>query len=626
MSQFEIFKAKKFAPLFWTQFFGAFNDNFLKNALVILVTFRSLSVLGLPASEIVALAGGIFILPFFLFSALAGQIADKYEKGRIIHWIKGVEILIMLLALYGLMTDQAGFLLAVLFLMGLHSTFFGPIKYSILPQHLHETELVAGNALIEAGTFLAILIGTIAGGLLIALPHGGLIVGTGLITLAITGFITSLFIPQAPAAQPELKLQFNPVGPTLKMFSFARQTQSVFLSILGISWFWFYGAALLSVFAPLCKDVLHAGETVVTLFLAIFSIGIGLGSLLCERFSRKRLELGLVPLGSIGISIFGVGLWGLCRNYSTPLASQGVLDFLKSASGIAITMDLLLLSMFSGFFIVPMYTLMQEKSDPAQRSRVIAANNVLNALFMVVSSLLLILFLHFGWSIPQIILTLSLANIFVAGYIYALLPEFLLRFLMWILANILYRVRVSGEDNMPLRGGALLVCNHVSFIDWLLLSAAVRRPLRFVMHYGFFRGFPIRQLMRQAKVIPIATAKEDPVVLEAAFEQIAEELRNGHVVCIFPEGKITFDGELSPFHPGITRILDLTPVPVIPAALNGLWGSLFSRKDLNLLSKRPRKLWAKIEIRIGAPLKPEQSSLEVLRNQIEGLLEAGESK
>lgn len=620
MSQLDLFKKRKFFPLFWTQFFGAFNDNFFKNSLVILVTFHAQTVMGLPTSQIVALAGGIFILPFFLFSALAGQIADKFEKTKIIKWVKWAEVLIMLFAVLGFATENFPVLLFVLFLMGLQSTFFGPIKYSILPQHLTLNEMVGGNALIEAGTFLAILLGTICGGVLIAGDSGPTIVSFGVILVALLGVTSCYWIPHAPAVAPELKLQLNPIPPTFEMFRFAKKTKSVYLSILGISWFWFFGAALLSLFPPLCKDILQGSETLVTLFLSVFSVGIAIGSLLCERLSRKRLELGLVPLGSIGMSVFGVLLFYLCQGYEPLPAGFSTWDFVQSSRGLAILIDLFALSMFGGLFIVPMYTMMQERSDFKQRSRVIAANNVMNALFMVVASLFLSALLYFEVSIPVIILIVSILNMLVATYIYTLLPEFLLRFMAWALARLIYRIEVRGLEHTPKEGAAVLICNHISFVDWLILSAGIPRPIRFVMDKSFFKGRFRKIILRGAKVIPIASAKDNPEMMNAAFLQVRQELLDGELVCIFPEGKITKTGELNPFRPGILRIVEETPVPIIPMALNGLWGSFFSRKDMSLLKKRPRKLWARIELEIGEPVPPTNVRVDELRNAVAQLL------
>jgi hypothetical protein len=621
MSQARLLTQRKFYPLFWTQFFGAFNDNFLKNALVILIAFRTSSVLGIPASEMVVVAGGVFILPFFLFSATAGQLADKYEKSRMIRWIKLAEIAIMALAALGLALEAYPLLLFTLFLMGLHSTFFGPVKYSILPQHLDSGELVGGNALVEAGTFLAILLGTIAGGVLVSIPGTGpLLVGAGLVAAAVAGYLACRKIPEAPPVDPAIRVQWNPVPPTFEIYRFTRKNRAVFLSILGISWFWLFGAALLSLFPAYCKDTLGAGEGVVTLFLAVFSIGIGVGSLLCERLSRERLELGLVPLGSIGMTGFALDL---CFRAAPAAAGAplGAGAFLATSAGAWIVADLFLLSVFSGFFIVPLYTLIQERSEKSHRSRIIAANNVLNALFMVLSSGLLVALMRLGLDVPRIFLVLALLNGAAAIYIYSLLPEFLLRFIAWMIANVMYRMRVTGERNIPKEGPAVLVCNHVSFVDWLVIGAAVKRPIRFVMDTSYAKGWLVGPLLRQAKVIPIVSAKVDPKLMNEAFEKVAAELREGELVCIFPEGAITRDGKLAGFRPGIERILRETPVPVVPLALAGLWGSFFSREGGRAILKWPKRFWSRIGVRIGEPVAPALASVDALRERVAGLLQ-----
>jgi MFS family permease len=398
MTQFHLLRENRFSHLFWTQFFGAFNDNFFKNALVMLVTFESVNVMGLPPAQIVALAGGVFILPFLLFSALAGQIADKFEKGKIIRWIKLAEIGIMTLAAIGFLKQWHGFLLVALFFMGLHSTFFGPIKYSILPQHLRLEELVNGNALVEAGTFVAILLGTITGGTLIGYPGGVGIVSGGLIVVALIGYLTCLRIPAAAAASPTMSLSFRPVRPTLDLFRFARQPASVFAAILAISWFWFFGAVMLSVFPPLVKDVLRGNEHLVTVFLAEFSVGIACGSMLTSKLSKGKLNMSFMFKGGIGLTAFSLWFAWLCNGESS-FATLG--DFFGSMRGLLIFASLFLLSTSGGLFIVPLYTLMQERSDPTQRSRVIAANNIMNALFMVAASLMLIGLLRAHVTVPQ---------------------------------------------------------------------------------------------------------------------------------------------------------------------------------------------------------------------------------
>lgn len=617
MSQLGLFRGRRFWALFATQFLGALNDNVFKNALVILVTYKALSIGGLSPENLVVVSGAVFMLPFFLFSATAGQLADKYPKPRVVRWIKAAEIAIMLIGAYGFLTESLGILLLALLMMGMHSTFFGPVKYSILPQLLTEDELVGGNALVETGTFLAILLGTILGGALAGMGATGLSwVSVLVVLIAAAGLLTSLFIPALPPANSTLTVQWNPIPPSLETYAITRKNRAVFLSILGASWFWFFGAAVLSLLPIYTRNLLHGDEHVVTLFLALFCVGTGLGSLLCERLSGHKLELGLVPFGSIGMTVFAFDLFLVGAPAEAPTQLFGIADFLRQSGAWRICADLLLLTTFSGFFIVPLYTLMQQRSDPAYRSRVIAGNNIVGALFMVVSSLMLLALRAADVTIPQIFLVLAVLNALVAGYIYKLLPEFLFRFLCWILANVLYRLKTFGRDHIPHEGPALLVCNHVTFIDWMIIASACKRPARFVMYHGFFKIPLIGWFFRDAKVIPIAPAKENPETLESAYDQIARELADGEIVCIFPEGMVTKDGNMNPFRPGVEKILRRTPVPVVPMALCGMWGSFFSRKYGRAMSRPFRRVWSRVTLVIGAPLSPDEATAAELMRRV----------
>jgi 1-acyl-sn-glycerol-3-phosphate acyltransferase len=501
--------------------------------------------------------------------------------------------------------------------MGTQSAFFGPAKFSILPQHLKEEDIVGGNALIEAGTFLSILLGTILGGVLITLDKGPLIVSIPLLVVAVLGYVTSLKIPQAPASESQLKIQWNPLVTTWDVLRFSTEKRVVFLSILGCSWFWFAGAILLSIFPPLSHDVLRSNESMITLFLSVFSVGIGIGSILCEKLSYKRVELGLVPFGSMGISFFCLLLY--FQFAGTSLIGLTVLEFCTSLKGMLILLNLFGLSVMSGMFIVPLNALVQERSNPVFRSRIISANNIMNALFMVIASVLLLFLLKWGVRIATVFLILAIMNGVVAVYIYLLVPEFLFRFLAWILARFIYRVRISGEEHIPLDGPAICICNHVSFADWLILFASVRRPMSFVMDHSFFKGFLLKKIMTQAKVIPIASAKESEALYQSAFKRMEDILADGGVICIFPEGKITYDGKLNEFRPGILKMLKTSPVPVVPMALSGLWGSFFSRYERNLLKKRPRSIRSKIHVDIAPAIAPEDVTLEKLFKSVSDL-------
>lgn len=614
--QFGLLGQRRFGPFFVTQFLGAFNDNLFKNALVVLLTFQSAQWTSLKPELLANLAAGIFILPFFLFSATAGQLADKYDKAMLARLVKVLEMAIMGVAAAGFYLQSLTVLMLGLFLLGLHSTLFGPVKYAILPQHLHADELVGGNALIEAGTFVAILIGTLAGGLLAGSVSHPVWIAAGGLVVAMAGYVTSRGIPAAPPPVPELRVNLNPLTETWRNIAFARGNRTVFLSILGISWFWLYGALFLAQFPAYAKNVLGGGESTVTFLLATFTVGIGVGSMLCERMSGKMVEIGLVPFGSIGLTVFGLDLY-----FASPAAATGealsLLALLAQASTWRVVFDLMMLGVFGGFFIVPLYALVQTRSEPDFRARIIAANNILNALFMVVGALGAAALLGAGVSIPVLFLIAAVLNAAVAIYIYGLVPEFLLRFVAWLMVKAIYRLRVSGQTHIPLDGPAVLVANHVSFADAVVIMGASPRPVRFVMDHRIFRTPLLGFIFRHGGAIPIAPAKEDPQMLEKAFADVSAALRNGDLIGIFPEGAITCDGEMQAFRPGITRILQADPVTVVPMALSGLWGSFFSRIDGGAM-KTPfrRGAFSPIALTVGAPVPAEQAMPDYLQARV----------
>ena len=619
MSQLKLLGERRFWPLFWTQFLGAFNDNLFKNALVILVAYRSMSLMGIASQEIVVACAGIFILPFFLFSATAGQLADRFAKWRLIRLVKIWEIGVMALAGIGFAFDNLALLLAVLFLMGMQSTFFGPAKYSILPELLGEKDLVAGNALVAGATFLAILLGTITGGLVIAggdrwVSRLGLMV----VAVAMVGYLASRFVQKTPPANPELAVRLNPVTPTIEILGVTRSVKTVFLSVLAISWFWFLGASFLSLLPNFSKDVMFGSETVVTLYLSIFCVGIGIGSMLCETFSRRRLELGLVPLGSIGMSVFAIDLAIAGGRFLGPLDGHlmGIAEYLRQSGAVRVLVDLFMIAVSAGFYTVPLMSFIQLRTPADRRSRVIAGNNIINSALMVLSSVALVVLLATGRTIQSLFFGLGVLNALVAVYIYTVIPEFLLRFVAWITANLIYRLRVVGGERIPAEGPAILVANHVSFVDWLIFASVSARPVRFVMTHEYFKLPLIRFLFRDAKVIPIAPGCVDAELRERAYDRIAEELEEGELVFVFPEGEITRDGELRPFRPGIERIVDRTPVPVVPMALVGMWGSFFSRRDGKAMTRPFRRFWSRVEVRVGEPVPPEDVTAQYLAERV----------
>lgn len=620
-SQFALLKSRRFGPFFATQFLGAFNDNVFKNALIVLLTFQTVQWTSLQPELLANLAAGIFILPFFLFSATAGQLADKYDKARLARLVKVLEILIMLVAGAGFWLHSLKVLMGSLFLLGLHSTLFGPVKYAILPQHLAPEELVGGNALIEAGTFVAILIGTLAGGLLSGMSNGGLWITMACLLTAAVDYLTSRGIPCAPAPEPELSINPNPITETWRNIGFARENRTVFLSILGISWFWLFGALLLAQFPAYAKNVLGGTETSVTLLLGVFTLGIGIGSLLCERLSARQVEIGLVPFGSIGLTVFGLDL-AFASPSVLPATPLSMLPLLFAPGIWRVLLDLFAIGLFGGFFIVPLYALIQVRSSVSHRARIIAANNIVNALFMVVGAAAAAGLLSVGLSIPVLFGVAALCNAAVAFYIYRLVPEFLLRFVVWLLVNSVYRLEKRNIEHIPEEGAALLVCNHVSYADSLLVTAACRRPIRFVLDRRFLGNPVLAFLARTGRVIPADFSGADQAPAASVFAAIADALSADELVLIFPEGSVSADGTLRPFQPWLADILEKSPVPVIPLALSGLWGSVFSRHDARLIRRlRQLRLLRAVTLAVGPA--STGGTPQLLQQQVAKLLRAG---
>ena len=628
--QFALMGQRRFAPFFWTQFLGAANDNLFKFAFTVMVTYQ-LQVSWLPADMAGLVIGALFILPFLLFSATSGQLADKLDRRLMINGLKWAEIGIMVVAAWGFWAQSMPLLLGCVFLMGLQSAVFGPVKFAYMPQHLSERELTGGNGMVEMGTFVAILLGQVAGGLIVALPEvGAHYVGISCIALALLGRLASQFIPASPAMDPGLRINWNPITETWANLKLAHETPVVFRSVLGISWMWFFGAVFLSLFPAFAKDVLHGDEQVASLLLVVFSVGIGTGSLLCEVLSRRHVEIGLVPVGAIGMTVFSVDLYFATRGLPS-MGSHTLTSFVGQSVHWRVLADLTLLSLFAGLYSVPMYALIQMRSQATHRARIIAANNILNALFMIASALLAGALLGAGFTIPQMFLFVGLANAVVAFYIFMLVPEYLLRFVAWVASRLVYRFKVQGDQHIPVQGAAVLVCNHVSFVDAVLLMAASPRPIRFLMDHRIFKVPVLGWLFKLAKAIPIAPQKEDPAAYEAAFEAATQVLREGDLLAIFPEGGITRDGSLQPFKGGIMKILEDArdaglSVPVVPMALTNLWGSFFSRVEEvdgeRVAMVRPfrRGAFSRVGLQVGPAVDAASVTPDSLHQRVGALL------
>ena len=613
-TQFGLLGTRRLLPLFITQFFGAFNDNVYKQALLLIFVFSAIAD-AYDTNLLNNFAAGLFILPFFLLSATAGALADSYDKAKLVRYIKATEILIAMLVAVALVTQNLVTMLAVLFLYGAQSTFFGPIKFALLPQQLHPSELVGGNAMIEMGTFVAILLGTIVGGvlgnsdLLGDMSRVNVWVSITVIMTAIVGFVACLQIAPAPPAQ-QSKINWNPVTETVNLIKLTMERKAVFRSVLGVSWFWLLGSVFLTQVPNLTKEYLYGDGTVVTALLVVFTVAIAIGSLICERMSGRKIEIGLVPLGALGMSIWGIDAY-FSISAIEPVPLRSAFEFLGADGIPRLLADLTFLGISAGVFVVPMQALIQNRTPPGKVARVIAGNNVINSLAMVLGAGISILWLTvLDYGIPSLFLLIAILTAFVAAYIFVTVPEFVMRFIVWLVGHSVYRVEHVGLDNIPDKGPVVLVCNHITYVDFMLLAGAVRRPLRFVMHRSFYDWPVIRFVCQVGGAVPIATKEEDATVYDEAFERIREGLASNEIFCIFPEGRLTPTGEMMPFQRGIERILRESPVQVVPVALSGLWGSYFSK------APNARKLPKRVRVSAGEPISADEVTASALHETV----------
>jgi 1-acyl-sn-glycerol-3-phosphate acyltransferase len=623
-SQFSLLTQRRFLPYFTVQALGAFNDNVYRQAIIGLLIFLGASTDERALYAIIAPA--IFILPYFLFSAIAGQIAEKLEKQRLIVITTTMEIVIMSLAAVGFLLQNMPVLLVALFCTGVQSTLFGPVKYSVLPSILKPEELTGGNGLVEMGTSISILCGMIAGGMIfqVAGAHGPQAAAIAIVLLAVLGNVLSRLIPRMDAGAPDLKINWNPIPESLVVLRMAKQQLAVRNAILGVSWFWFFGTLLTSQLPTYAELHLGAPGDSATLYvaaLALFSIGTGIGSLLCEKLSGRTVEIGLVPVGAFGMTAFLLDLY-FARPGLAPVGGLDLAQFVRQPGSVRIIIDLVGIGLFTGIFVVPLFALIQSRTRTSEMARVFAALNIQNSGFIVLAALTgLALQRGLDWSSPQMFLALAIANAVVAIWIFTIVPEFLMRFLSWLLVRGLYRLRLHGiEKHVPDEGPALIVCNHVSYMDALILSATIPRPVRFVMYYRIFQIPVMSWIFRTAKAIPIAGAKEDPELMRRAFAEIDAALAAGEIVGIFPEGALTKDGEIAAFKSGVEKILETRPVPVVPMALKGMWASMWSRRDTRLGRMRvPRRFRAHVEVVAGEPVDGATVDADQLEARVRAL-------
>ncbi|QFT53576.1 MFS transporter [Microbulbifer sp. THAF38] len=618
-NQFKLLGTRRFLPLFITQVLAVFSDNLYKNALIVLLVFRMTEE---EANTLINIATSLYILPYFLFSASAGQLADKIDKSKLIRIYKMAEIGIGLVGIVALFTRHYALSLAVIFCYGTYAALFSAAKFSLIPQQLNRIELLGGNALIQMGSFIGTLAGTIVGTLLVGFTHPGqhglTYIAIILICVALSGYLASCAIPKAPAPSPKLHINWNPVVHAIRVMYSAWQIPSVFYSILAIAWFWLITTAYLAQIPNFTRAVLGGSEEVITLLLCSLTVGTALGSLLCNWLSRGRIEPGLIPLGAIGITCTGMAL-GFHSSHFHTLTNADLTQFFNSQGSFLILLYIALFGVFGGIFTVPLYAMIQDRSSAEIRAQIIAISNMLNSLFIVAATLLSITFLDIlQISIPKYFVIIALLNLVVVSLIFAKLPEFIMRVLLLLPARTLYKVNFKGLDQIPNEGPALIVSNHISFLDPVILADIVERYVRFVAHPAIFKSRLLRCILHMSDAIPIGLDLDDPNSRERTYKAIEESLENGELLCIFPEGKISEDGELQPFLKDIEEILRRKSVPVIPIALHGADAQAENTAQ-QPKKKRKRRLFPEVLVIAGQPVESINTDSESLQKRMRDL-------
>ena len=577
-NQFYLFKDRRFIPIFLVQFCGCLNDSILKNALIILVTFKLANDLATPAYVLIMLANVIFILPFVLFASLAGQIADRYERATIVKIIKFAEIGIILAAIYGFYTTNLVVLFMCIGFMGIHSTFFGPIKYSVLPDHMKKEELLGANGFVEAGTFLSILLGTMMGGFYNI--SGTVVIGFSVI-VALIGLFSSFFMPKSNNSNKEIKINPNIIKESIRMVKYASSKNQVYLAILGISWFWFIGAAIMAQIPSLTRDTLGADENVANLFLAVFSIGVGVGSFGCSYIFNNKITTKYVFVAALGISLCGIDLYFASHiasiNYA-PEQLKSISQFLEKSHYWRILIDLFLLATVGGLYVVPLFAVMQYFTSPAYRSRVIAANNLINSFFMAGSTVILSLLFYMEFSIPSVILVVSILNMIIAIYIYQFIPNSkvipmkLWRGIFRLFFIIFYKVEVKGIENYDKAGKrTVIVANHLSYIDPPLIASYIPETLQFAINATITREWWVKPFLKIIKTYPIES--NNPMAIKSLIDEVKKDKK----IVIFPEGRTSTNGGLMKIYDGPGMIADKANAIILPIRVDGTQFTIFSK-------------------------------------------------
>ncbi|MFA0813889.1 MFS transporter [Microbulbifer epialgicus] len=614
-SQFRLMLTRNFSPLFFTQFLGAFNDNVFKSALIVILAFRLAES---QANLLINLAAGLFILPFFLFCAIAGQLADKFNKTQLIHYIKLVEICVSALGGYALMIGSSTLCLLALFLFGTQSAFFGPIKYAILPQHLKTSELVGANALVGGGTFVAILLGAIIGTLLAGITevgeNGVFYLSTVIIISSVSGYLFSCLIPPAPAPSPNLKINLNPVSQVRGILGQTAKKPLVFYALFAISWFWFQGTVYFTQIPSFTKNTLSGNEETVTLLLCIFTGGIFMGSLLCERLSVGRIELGIVPLGAAGVTASGISLYIASTNFIPPVENS-LKAFVGSEGAVQILFFIALLGVFGGLYIVPIYAVLQERSSRSRRAQIVSMSNILNAFSGVIAALMGVVFLGIiKLDIPVLFLMISLMNLAFVVYVFAEVPEFLIRFLVRFLFSMMCRIKYKGLNKIPSEARIIVVCNEVSFMGVMLISGIVRRPIRFVINLSVNKKLNLHSIFWSGQAAPILY--ENGKCADEVLKELDQGLENGQVFCFLHGPHVLTNRKINNFRLRVKKFLPKTDISIIPLSVKELWKGVFYCKGVFCLICLPKYLWSGVQFTVGSPVSLNKLNVDDLYRDV----------
>lgn len=613
-----LMRERSFAPFFWTQATGAFNDNLFKQLLLLLLTYVAVPQHGWSAGVVNNLAAGLFILPFLLFSAWGGALADATDKRRLIIGLKWLELVTMALAAIMIWYQLFIPLLALLLLAGVQAALFGPVKYAILPQQVARNRLMGANAWVELGTFIAILAGTVLAGSLTSLPDSWASIAMGgmLVLVSLVGLVSAYLVPPAPAKR-ETRVGWRPLALSIDVMGIAMRRRRLLNTMLGISLFWFLGTSYLTQLPQWVAREPHGDGSVVSFMLGAFAVGIGLGALICARLSAGRIETGLISLGALLIGVAGLDFAHHgAMHYGDRV--YPLLTLMKEWRLWWMFLDLVLIGIGGGLLIVPLYMRLQTESEDEIRSRIIAANNILNALFMVLASGFGVLVLGIIQATLHFYLAFIALLALVGGILLALrYPAPVLRIAIFIALRCGYRMRLYGRQNIPDTGPALVMCNHVSYMDALMLGGTSPRILRFMMDTPAYESRWLNWFCRIAGAIPVDLSKRNPKDVRRALNEVSTALRNGEIVMIFPEGRLTRDGNIGEFRRGIENILKRDPVPVIPAAISGLWGSWGSYRNGRPFKRWPTRFRRKVRLGFGTPVPYTQwNDTRVLRDRV----------